>query len=89
MTKWHKIDDPDNPPPKDGTKVDMWVASKYGVFRVPDCSWRGYRTSSFEHCWRVYTQDPEAMHDMEWLPFANNYYESDITHWSMSEPPND
>lgn len=40
---------PINTAPKDGTKVDLWVKSKwYGYHRVPDCSWDNhYQTFIF------------------------------------------
>lgn len=39
MTTWHRIDGP-NPPPKDGTLIDLWFAGDWNC-RMPDASWLG------------------------------------------------
>lgn len=78
--QWHRIDDPDNPPPRDGTEIDLWYDSKRypgayysdkAVFEYGDV-WPG---------WQVYVVEEDPVYSLA-------LEVDDPTHWMpLHKPP--
>lgn len=85
---WHLIDDPDNQPPKDGTKFDVWADGR----RVTGVRWvkptnRGIlEPSAPETCCVLDFRRDEydtSKEECVWCPVHN------VTHWAPLPPPPD
>jgi hypothetical protein len=72
---WFRIDDPENPPPKDGALVDLWIVrqdGKFKPFREADCSWRRMPD------WSGWVDAAEIdVEDGNWA----------VSHWRKPPPP--
>ena len=69
---WHRIDDPDNPPPKDGTRVFLWLADE--GFPVLG-AWIDFDDPS---------ANPDEWYTFEMHQYA---VFNDVTHWMPLPPP--
>lgn len=49
MSDWHRIDDPQNLPPKDGTKIRVVCVDEDGKWWDPDIAWWDKVSERFEN----------------------------------------
>lgn len=82
---WHRIDDPDNPPPKDGTRILLW-ATHWGS------EINGNRRLTVERIVigsRVEEDEFRAEDELDWQEEGGTYYCAWVTasHWQPLPPP--
>ena len=87
---WHRIDDPDNPPPKDGTWIDLWReigSSSYGSPRVT-ARWDDEISA---WVWPDDVFDPWTQRGRNraerMIANEENFFDRSPTHWMPLPPP--
>jgi hypothetical protein len=75
---WHRIDDPENPPPKDGSWILVFEPSDYAAYpKVHVVRWGVPEWSDGDHTWVTIALGPNP----------DNFCADGATHWTPLPPP--